>query len=65
MINVLKQEVLDLANACKFFLKLIGVEKIAYLETDLSILVRIERSDTRFCRDALPRMCREERDKAS
>ena len=53
MINVLKKEVLDLANACKLFLKLIGVEKIAYLKTDLSILVRIERSDTRFCRAEL------------
>ena len=48
MINVLKKEVLNLANACKLFFKLIGVEKIAYLETDLSILVRIKRSDTRL-----------------
>ena len=50
---MLKQEVLNLANVLELFFKLVGIEKIADLETDLCIFIGIERSDTRFCRAEL------------
>ena len=49
MIKVLKQHIFLLCDADNLFPEQLFVEKLAHLESDLCIFVRIERSDSGFC----------------
>ena len=46
MVKVLEQDVLLLRDADNFFSQKIIVKKLAYLEADLGIFVRIKRCNT-------------------
>ena len=45
-VQMLQNDILGLTHACNFLSQKFLIEKLAYLETDLCIFIRIERCNT-------------------
>ena len=49
MVKMLQQHIFLFSDAYDFLFEQLVVKELAYLETDLGILIRIKRSDPRLC----------------